>query len=450
VLKNRVFRTSSFRLALIYTALTGVSFFVLFVVIFFATTHFMRHQIDDSVSSEVDEIVADTQGQSAEAVRAVVQGLASHPAGFYYLFQDDHGVATAGNLPAMEGREGVLEWPQMPKSHHADAALSAIRGRGVVVPGGYLFVGWSTHQLNEMEEMVVRSFIWGLIACIGLALVGGWIMSARLMRRIETVSNTSRNIISEDLRQRLPVSRAGDELDHLADSINAMLDRIERLMEDLRQVTTDIAHDLRTPLTRLRQRMELAGRSGSDLQSLHSTLGLAVKEIDSILAIFAALLHIAQLEGGPHGAAFNEVNLSELLATVAELYKPNAEDNGQFLVTKVQDGLSVQGERELLMQLFANLTENALRHSPRGSTVCLDASRSNGRVTVEVIDNGPGIPENMRENVLRRFFRLEVSRTTAGNGLGLSLANAIVNAHGAALQLSDALPGLRASVVFPD
>jgi signal transduction histidine kinase len=446
VLKARVFRTSSFRLALIYTALAGISFFILFVVMFFATTDFMRHQIDDSVSSEVGEILADTQGQTADAVRSVVQGLSRHPAGFYYLFQDEQGIAKAGNLPPMEGREGVLEWPQMPKSQRT--AFSAIRGRGVHVAGGYLFVGWSTHQLNEMEEMVVRAFIWGLAACIALALAGGWIMSARLMRRIETVSNTSRNIISEDLRQRLPVTRAGDELDHLAESINAMLDRIERLMEDLRQVTTDIAHDLRTPLTRLRQRMELAGRSGTDVEGLHMTLGFAVSEIDSILAIFAALLHIAQLQGGPRRAAFKEVDLSELLATVAELYKPTAEENGQPLVVKVEEGLQVQGERELLMQLFANLTENALRHSPRGSTVRLGASRSNGRVTVDIIDDGPGIPENMREKVLRRFFRLETSRTTAGNGLGLSLANAIVNAHGATLQLADASPGLRASVIF--
>jgi signal transduction histidine kinase len=445
--QTRVFRTSSFRLALIYTALTAVSFVILLAVIFFSTTRFMRHQIDDSVSSEVEEILADSQGRGPETIRSVVQGLSSHPAGFYYLFQDAHGVAQAGNLPAMDPRAGVREWPQTSKSKRT--VFSAIRGRGVSVPGGYLFVGWSTHQLNEMEEMVVGSFTWALAGCIALALAGGWVMSARLMRRIETVSNTSRNIISEDLRQRLPLTPAGDELDHLAGSINAMLDRIEALMEDLRQVTTDIAHDLRTPLTRLRQRMELASRPGIDVETLRSTLGRSVTEIDSILSIFAALLHIAQLQSGPRRAAFKEVDLSELLGTIAELYKPTAEENAQLLLEKVAGSLSVRGERELLMQLFANLTENALRHTPRGSTVCILAARSAGTLMVSIVDNGPGIPDNMREKVLQRFFRLEVSRTTAGNGLGLSLANAIVKVHDAKLELADAAPGLRASVIFP-
>jgi signal transduction histidine kinase len=442
----KVFRTSSFRLALIYTALTGVTFAILLGVIFFSTTRFMRHQIDDSISSEIGEILADARGRGAESIRAVVQGLASHPAGFYYLFQDRQGAVQAGNLPATDAEDGVREWPQTPRSKRSP--YSAIRGRGVNLTGGYLFVGWSTHQLNEMEEMVVRSFAWALAACIGLALAGGWAMSARLMRRIETVSNTSRNIIGEDLRQRLPVTRAGDELDHLAGSINAMLDRIETLMEDLRQVTTDIAHDLRTPLTRLRQRIELASRPGMDIVALRNTLVSSVTEIDSILSIFSALLHIAQLESGPRRAAFREVDLNQILDTITELYKPVAEENGQVLLEKVEQPLFVQGERELLMQLFANLTENALRHTPRGSTVSILALRSGAIVTVSIVDNGPGIPDNMREKVLQRFFRLDVSRTTVGNGLGLSLANAIVKVHEARLELADAEPGLRASVIF--
>jgi signal transduction histidine kinase len=429
-----------------YAALTGVSFVILLGVIFFSTTRFMRHQIDDSVSSEVGEILADTRGQGLDALRSVVHGLSSHPAGFYYLLQDSQGAVLAGNLPALDARDGIREWPQSSKSR--SSPFSAIRGRGTSVAGGYLFVGWSTNQLNEMEEMVVGSFAWGLAASIALALAGGWVMSSRLMRRIETVSNTSRNIISEDLRQRLPVTQAGDELDHLAGSINAMLDRIQTLMEDLRQVTTDIAHDLRTPLTRLRQRLELASRPEIDAQKVRETLGLTVLEIDSILAIFAALLHIAQLQGGARRAAFKEIDLSGLLSTIAELYRPMAEENGQHLLETVDASLTMQGERELLMQLFANLIENALRHTPRGSTVTICALRSGGDLVVSVVDDGPGIPENMREKVLQRFFRLEASRTTVGSGLGLSLANAIVKVHDARLELTDAKPGLRAAVIF--
>jgi signal transduction histidine kinase len=315
------------------------------------------------------------------------------------------------------------------------------------LPDAYLFVGWSTHQLLEMEEMVVRSFAWGLAGSIVLALVGGLIMSGRLMHRIETISTTSRAIIGEDLDKRLPVTRAGDELDHLADSINAMLDRIAALMNDLRQVTTDIAHDLRTPLTRLRQRLELAIRpEGAD--SARQTLENAVVEIDSILAIFGALLRIAQIESGNRRIGFKAVQLSDLLTTIAELYRPMAEENGQTLIEAIESPLTISGERELLMQLFANLIENALRHSPRGSTIKVAACKDGRLVRVSVTDNGHGIPEHLRGKVLQRFYRLESSRTTVGNGLGLSLASAIVKVHDATLDLSDAGPGLRATVLL--
>lgn len=429
-----------------YATMTGITFVILLSVIFISTTRFMRHQIDDSVNNEVEEILADSPGRNPDAIRQMVQGLAKHPSGFYYLLQDSNGQVQAGNLPAVDPLPGVREWG---KAHKADTSgLSAIRGRGVLLPGAYLFVGWSTHQLLEMEEMVVGTFAWGLAASIGLALVGGLIMSGRLMRRIEKISMTSRSIIGEDLRQRLPVTRAEDELDHLAGSINAMLDRIAALMNDLRQVTTDIAHDLRTPLTRLRQRLELAVRPGEDAAAARQTLESAVAEIDSILAIFGALLRIAQIEAGNRRIGFKAIPLSELLGAVAELYRPMAEENGQILIETIEPSLQVNGERELLMQLFANLIENALRHTPRGSTIALVARRTDRWAQVSVTDDGPGIPENLRGKVLQRFFRLESSRTTVGHGLGLSMANAIVKVHDATLELTDAGPGLRATVLL--
>ncbi len=181
-----------------YATLTGITFLVLFSVIFLSTTRFMRHQIDDSVTSEVDEIIADAPDRSVAAIERVVQALAQHPSGFYYLLQDANGIVRAGNLPALDPKEGIREWPLAAKGQ--GSAFSAVRGRGISLPGAYLFVGWSTHQLLEMEEMVVRSFAWGLAASIALALAGGLVMSGRLMHRIETVSQTSRDIIGEDCR----------------------------------------------------------------------------------------------------------------------------------------------------------------------------------------------------------------------------------------------------------
>lgn len=271
-------------------------------------------------------------------------------------------------------------------------------------------------------------------------------MSGRLMRRIEAVSRRSRELIASDLRQRLPVTRRDDELDHLSGSINAMLDRIQALMEDLRQVTTDIAHDLRTPLTRLRQRLELASRPEVDAESLRAVLAHTVGEIDGILEVFGALLRIAQIESGARPVGFVAVDLSAALSASVELYRSMIEEKGQSLSEAVETSLAVIGDRELLMQLFANLLENAIRHSPRGAAIAVRAMHTDGGVTVDIRDDGPGIPADMREKVLQRFFRLEASRTTAGNGLGLSLANAIVNMHGATLTLSHAHPGLCATV----
>ena len=432
----KVLRTSSFRLALMYATLTVITFVILFGVIFLSTTQFMRHQIDDSVANEIDEIVADARSGDLPAIKDVVGSLSKHPSGFYYLLQDSGGRVMAGTLPATDPIEGVREWGK-------------IRGRGMALPAGYLFVGWSTHQLLEMKEMVVGTFAWSLAASIVLALAGGLFMSRQLMRRIETVSNTSRSIIGEDLRQRLPVSKIGDELDHLAGSINAMLDRIEGLMVNLRQVTSDIAHDLRTPLTRLRQRLELAVRPDAGAAAARATLEGAVVEIDSILAIFGALLRIAQIEGSAGGLGTKPVNLSELLATSAELYLPMAEENRQTLVQDFPADLMVHGDRELLLQLFANLIENALRHSPHGARVALAAARTDQGVVAQVIDNGPGIAPEFRAKVLQRFFRMESSRSSPGNGLGLSLAEAIARLHAATLQLSDAGPGLCVTVLLP-
>jgi signal transduction histidine kinase len=429
-----------------YATLTGVSFLVLFAVVFLSTTRFMRHQIDDSVANEIEEIFANSPDRSFDALRAAVDGLARHPSGFLYLLQDSGGVPRAGNLPPIDAKNGVREWRAA--SGRAHSAFSAVRGRGVTIDGGYLFVGWSTHQLLEMEEMIIDTFAWGLAASIALALIGGLIMAGRLMQRIETISITSRSIIGEDLRQRLPVTQAGDELDHLTGSINAMLDRIEGLMTGLRQVTTDIAHDLRTPLTRLRQRLELATRPDATIEAVRATLGSSVTEVDTILSIFSALLRIAQIEGRTRRTAFQPVELSDLMSTTAELYRSMADDNSQSLIETIEPSLMVKGERELLMQLFANLIENALRHSPRGSTIRVIASRFENRVRVSIVDNGRGIPREERSKVLQRFYRLEASRTTVGNGLGLSLANAIAELHDTTLELSDADPGLCASVAL--
>jgi signal transduction histidine kinase len=349
-------------------------------------------------------------------------------------------------LPATEPLTGVREWGQTHKAPHTPFA--GIRGQGVLVAGDYLFVGWSTYQVREMEEFVAKSFLGVLAASILLALTGGLLMSRRLLKKIENVSRTTRNIMEGDLRQRVKSQSGGDEFAHLALSINSMLDRIETLMNGLRQVTTDIAHDLRTPLTRLRNRLELAQRVPLDEAGLREALDGARRETDVILHVFGALLRIAQVESGARRAAFAMVNLSEVLATVVEVYRPTAEGKRQHLDETVPAELQVFGDRDLLTQLFANVLENAIVHSPAGAVLNVRALRDSGRVQVDILDNGPGIPETMRGKVLDRFVRLDASRTTPGSGLGMSLVAAIAQLHEATLRLSGNDPGLKVSLSF--
>jgi signal transduction histidine kinase len=430
----------------LYAGLMGISFFLLFGVIFWSTARFMRHQIDDTVSNELNEVLTDSQSRTREGIQALVQGMARHSSGFYYLFQGRDGSALAGNLPPVDPIAGIREWSV--SDRHRKNPYSGMRGRGVDISGDYLFVGWSTKQLNEMEAFVAASFIGGVVASIMVALAGGVVMSGRLMRKIESVSETSRNIINGDLKQRVQVPHGGDEFDRLALSINAMLDRIETLMDGLRQVTTDIAHDLRTPLTRLRNRLESAQRNNADAPALLETIGAARRETDVILEIFAALLRIAQVESGARKAAFAFIDLTDIINTVVEVYRPSVDEKQQCIHEDIGSDLVVFGDKELLMQLFANLLENATLHSPPGSTLTVTASADHDWVDVGVTDNGPGIPESMRSKVLGRFYRLETSRSTPGSGLGLSLASAIATLHDATLGLWDGGPGLSVRVRF--
>nr|WP_307730382.1 ATP-binding protein [Alsobacter ponti] len=285
---------------------------------------------------------------------------------------------------------------------------------------------------------------------MALAIGGGMLMSLGFLRRVEAINRTTANIVAGNLSERIPITGSFDELDTLAENLNAMLARIQTLMDGLRQVSTDIAHDLRTPLARLRQRLEAARDRVSGENGDVSEYEAALEEIDAILATFSALLRIAQIESGARLQGFRRVNLSAVFATVAEAYAPAAEDKGQTLTSAIEAGIDISGDRELLTQMLANLLENALHHAPQGASIRVTLTE-HGRLAVgEVSDDGPGIPEAERANVLRRFYRLERSRGAPGNGLGLSLVAAVAELHHVDLSLEDNRPGLRVVMTFPE
>jgi signal transduction histidine kinase len=281
-----------------------------------------------------------------------------------------------------------------------------------------------------------------------LAFSGGALISGGLLGRIETIARTARDIMDGDYSRRIPLRGTDDEFDHLVVSLNAMLEQTETSLESLRHVSNDIAHDLRTPLTRLRQRLELAQRQATSVEEWRSVGAACIVEMDAILETFRALLRIAQIESGTATRNFAEVDLSGLLQTVVEVYEPMAEEKSQHLAAEIPSDLAVWGDRELLAQMLANIVENAMKHSPDKASIDVVAMTTAAGVDVVVTDNGPGIPETERDRVFDRFYRVEHSRSTPGGGLGLTLVKAIAARHRIAIELGDNKPGLRVALRF--
>ena len=304
-------------------------------------------------------------------------------------------------------------------------------------------VGDNLRRVRDAEGAVLRAFAWGVSATLLLGIGGGIWLSQLFLFRVDAISRTAEAIIDGDLTHRIPLRGTGDDLDRLAETLNRMLDRMERLLESVRQASNNIAHDLRTPLSRLGQQLEDARTQACSAADHAEALDRAKGEVDALLGTFAALLRIAEVEAGAQRAAFRRVDLSAVVATVTEAFAPSAEEEGRGLAAEVAPGIAVHGDRELLTQMLVNLVENALRHTPPGTQVRLLLGCRAGRAVLAVEDNGPGIPEAERDLVLRRFYRLDHSRSTPGSGLGLSLVAAVAGLHGAELRLEDAKPGLR-------
>ncbi len=324
------------------------------------------------------------------------------------------------------------------------------RGRLFVIPGGYrLLVGRDISDAAAFRSRVRTTLLWAGLIALGIGLIGGTVMSRNLLRRVEQVNRTSERVMAGNLSDRVPLRGTRDEFDQLAVNLNRMLDQIERLMTAMREVTDDVAHDLRTPLSRLRARLEraLANPDPAAGESQGEAIRAAIDEADRLLATFNALLRIAELELGAHLDQTTPLDLSEVARSAADLYEPVAEEKGFTLFVTVEPGVSIRGDWHLLSQALANLLDNALKYAGTGR-IELRVFAESGQAILEVADYGPGIPEADRHSVLDRFVRLEPSRTTPGNGLGLSLVRAIARRHNGSVTLEDNRPGLRVRLQF--
>jgi len=335
--------------------------------------------------------------------------------------------------------------------------------------GGYhLLVGRDIHELEAMQALIRRTLVWGLAIMAILALVGGGLMSRSMSRRIGSINATIDEIMAGDLSRRMPAGASGDDFDQLIENLNRMLERIENLMEGVRQVSDNIAHDLRTPLARLRNRLEVlkelqpgaaggggaAGGSsatggGSATNERQQVVVEALEEADIMLSAFNALLRIARIESGARRAEFADIDLTAVARDVVELYEPLVEEKQQAIEVNLEGGVAIRGDRDLLFQALANLLDNAIKYTPEGGRIWVHLGNAPHEAQITIADGGPGIPADSRAKVFQRFYRLDDSRGSAGSGLGLSLVQAVVQLHGGNIVLEDNGPGLRVEISLP-
>jgi signal transduction histidine kinase len=442
-------RSSTFRLALVYMLLFGGSVLLLLSFIYWSTARQMSAQADGTIEAEISGLaeryrIAGLSG----LVRLVGERVSRRPAGnAVYLLLDRAGRPLAGNLRSWPGEaadpDGWLDF-RLRGANWEEREVHPARARVFQLSGGFrLLVGRDLVELELARSRIVRALAWGLAMTAVLGLAGGAMMSRSVLRRIELINQTSRRIMSGELGRRIPRDQSGDDFDVLAANLNLMLERIETLMEEVRRVSVNVAHDLRTPLGRLRNSLEMLRdrQPGSDSRG---QVEQAIAEADGLLATFNALLRIARIEARARRAGFDRVDVQALARDVVELYEPLAEERGQKLVLRgAASAAVVPGDRDLLFQALANLLDNAIKYTTAGGLVEISVAARPGAVELAVSDTGPGIPASERRKVFERFYRLESSRETPGNGLGLSLVEAVARLHDATIELADNRPGLR-------
>jgi signal transduction histidine kinase len=442
-------RTTTFRWTLAVAGAFVLGTLLLFGFVYWQTATYMRSSIDRLLTGEVGIIAPDTPQRRLELI---VNRLRDDPRHIRIagLFGAD-GHRIAGNMESLPG--GVA--PDVPTDavivRLDDQARETQNVRLVVhpLPGGeVLAIGRYNGEIEEIAEIVGQALALGLLPAFALAVIIGMVLSLRALDRLSDVNRRIQRIVAGDLRERLPTRGSDDPFDQLAAGVNRMLGEIEALIHEIAGVGDDIAHDLRTPLTRVRVRLERGREHATTLAELRAVAEQAIVGLDQALAIITALLRIAEIEHSRRLERFSEVALAPLLREVGDLYEPIAEDKHVTLRVAAADEATVHGDRDLLFEAVANLVDNAVKFTPEGGRVELALLRRAGDTVIRVSDTGPGISEVEREAVTKRFYRSDKSRRTEGLGLGLSLVAAIVNLHGFRLTIAGC-PGCTAEIVCP-
>ena len=464
---GKLFRTTTFRLTLVY--LTVFALFAAFLLAYFAlnTRRLIDEQITDTVNAEITGLSEQYRQGGIRRLVITIDARARRPGSSLYLVTTFTGQPLAGNVTALQ--PGILDKPGWTETIYRrldEAEGTAAQRlphpehhalvRVFQLPGGFrLLVGRDLEERERLYHIVLAAGRWSVAIVLVLGLAGGLFVSRRVLRRVDAMTETTRTIMEGDLGERLPVAGTGDEIDRLAENLNQMLERIESLMRGLKEVSDNIAHDLKTPLTRMHNRAEQALRTAKTDDEYRAALEATIDKSDALMTTFNALLMIARAESGQARDDMVDFDAAEIVHDVGELYEPLAEEKGITLKVEAAVPAPVKGNRELVSQALANLIDNAIKYAQPAegarvpAEIVVSATGAGDRVLLTVADRGPGIPEADRSRVVERFVRLERSRSQPGSGLGLSLAAAVARLHGGELTLADNEPGLKSIIALP-
>jgi len=454
VLLAKTFTSSTFKVALIAILTFGSAVSAIFLFVYLSTTSYVRSHADRAILADTQSLREAYERSGRDALAELIQQRMADK-GFadgIYVLADPASTVLAGNLAEWPSASADLSgWTEFRGSPPAPATMNAplIRGLLTTFPSGdRLLVARDIGHLDHFSARIRTAVILGVVLTFVIGGFTGFLVTRRSVGRIESINATSRAIMASGLDKRIPLRGTHDEWDAVAENLNLMLDRIQTLMGEVKQVSDNVAHDLRTPLTRMRGRLEKAYHTERTAEADQALIGDTIADLDSVLRIFASITRIAQIETQARKGGFRTVNLVEIAGEVVELYDAAAEQDATRLSLAGEREVLVTGDRDLLFDAIANLVDNAIKHGRAGGEVTVASETVEGRPVISVADDGPGIPPEQREHVFKRFYRLEQSRYTPGNGLGLSLVAAVAHLHGARVELLDNAPGLKFRLLF--
>ncbi len=452
---TRIGRSALLRLVLANAAVFLLATVALLAVVYFTTVNYSVQQLDKIISLDVDALTQRFHQEGTDdVIRAIRERIAEEGRGErLYLLADKDYAPLAGNLakwPETLPKTPGWGWFEMPSDEGYPEGDGKIRTVNVALAGGlYLLVGRFTHELDATKETIWEALGWALVLAPVLAIASGGLMSFGIVRRLNRMNLVARDVTEGNLARRVPTAGRGDEFDQLAENINAMLGQIEKLVGALRNVSNNIAHDLRTPLSHLRTSLEVARRTHLEAAEYEAWIENMLADVDEILQTFEGMLKLAEIDSGELRHSLKPVDLVRVVSDVAEVYEAVADAKHQTFVSETTDVPDVKGDRDLLFRAIANVVDNAIKYAPEGGRIVVALRNADGTPELTVTDGGPGIPADARELVFRPLYRLDRSRGAPGRGLGLSIVAAVAALHGIEITLHDNQPGLKVVMRFP-